>query len=924
MNFLQAIVSVVVVSIAVSGCGERSDADALKSAKVYLDKRDHAAATIELKSILQTNPSLAEARYLLGRVLLESGDATGAEIELRRAQEMKHPEAAVAPLLAKTLLALRQYKKLITQYAGADLADPQATAELQTSVALALAAQGEFDKARTVVVKALQADPQSVPATIAHARIKAGSGDLEGADAVLDELLAHAPTAYEGWQLKGDLKVHGKADANAAIESYRKALALRGDVASLHAALISQYFVQRDLAGATAQLAAMKKALPADPLTVFFEAQLNFARGEYKAAREGLQLVLSGATDNAGVLLLAGATELQLGALGQAEAHLSRAVLLQPNFEAARRLLARVHLRSNQPAKAVAVLRTAVEQPSADPETLTIAGQAHLLNNDPQGADRLFARAVKARPEDSRVRTSLALAQLARNEATSAFSELHSIAAADAGVAADMAIISARLKRKEFDEALKAIASLELKQPKSPLGPDLRGRVMLQRQDRGAARQNFEAAVSRDARYLPAIASLAALDLLERRPDAARARFEALLKLEPKNTQALLALAELQRRTGGSPEQVGKLIADAVSADPTDPQARLTLIEHRLGSGDVKAAVEAAQAGAAALPDNEALQESLARALLHSGEKNQASLLFAKMAAQRPDSHFGHLGLADINLAGADLEAAARNVKRALELAPDSLSVQRTAIAVAVRQKRHADAVVVARSVQTQRPNDSLGFILEGEIEVNRSRWDAAATAFKAALRKGNPAQAPGRLHFVLAKNNKAAEANRFAEEWLAQHPTDTLLALYMAEVASTEGDHALAERRYKQILKSQPAHPLALNNLASSLIVQKKPGAVAFAEQAVKAAPGQPALIDTLAMALSIENQHARAIDLQKGVVAKAPSAPVYRLTLAKIYMQAGDRKQARVELEQLAKLGREFVGHDEVATMLKFLGNS
>jgi Flp pilus assembly protein TadD len=69
-----------------------------------------------VKNALQQNPNLGEARFLLGSALLDSGDLSGAEVELRKALELKHPADAVVPLLAVTMLGLGQAKKLVDEF----------------------------------------------------------------------------------------------------------------------------------------------------------------------------------------------------------------------------------------------------------------------------------------------------------------------------------------------------------------------------------------------------------------------------------------------------------------------------------------------------------------------------------------------------------------------------------------------------------------------------------------------------------------------------------------------------------------------------------------------------------------------------------------------------------------------------------------
>ena len=97
----------------------------------------------------------------------------------------------------------------------------------------------------------------------------------------------------------------------------------------------------------------------------------------------------------------------------------------------------------------------------------------------------------------------------------------------------------------------------------------------------------------------------------------------------------------------------------------------------------------------------------------------------------------------------------------------------------------------------------------------------------------------------------------------------------------------------------------------------------MALAERAVKLAPDQPLLMDTLALSYAQENQLAKAVALQARVVALAPDTHDYRLNLAKMQLQAGDTAAARVELSRLVALGKAYAGQEEVARVLKSLEN-
>jgi thioredoxin-like negative regulator of GroEL len=59
-----------------------------------------------------------------------------------------------------------------------------------------------------------------------------------------------------------------------------------------------------------------------------------------------------------------------------------------------------------------------------------------------------------------------------------------------------------------------------------------------------------------DSKYHPALASLAALDMAEKKPEASRKRFEAAIAADPRNHQAKLGLAALLSQTGAPPSEV--------------------------------------------------------------------------------------------------------------------------------------------------------------------------------------------------------------------------------------------------------------------------------------------------------------------------------------------------------------------------------
>ncbi|MBK1682292.1 XrtA/PEP-CTERM system TPR-repeat protein PrsT [Rhodoferax fermentans] len=908
------------VSLLLVACGDKPEA-MISSAKDYLAKNDSKAAVIQIKNALQKSPDMPEARYLLGKTLLESGDVAGAETELRKALALKFAQDKTLPLLATAMLAQGQAKKLTDEFGKTNLADKTAQASLLTSLAGAYAAQGQTEPAQTALDAALATAPDYAPAKLIQARQKGGQRDFDGALAIADEVISKNPQSFEAWKLKGDLLRYAKNQPAEALAAYRKSVEIKPDFLAGQTAAVTLLLQQNNLPDAASQIEQLKKIAPNQPQTKFLEANLAYQQMDLKAARELTQQVLKAAPNNVQGLQLAGAIELQLNSPLQAEVYLSKALQAAPNLPLARRLLVMTYLRSGQATKALDTLKPGLVGDNIDPGLYAVAGEVYLQNNDVKKAEEYFTKATQQDPKNARNRTSLALTHMISGQVDNAFGELQNISASDSGITADMALISAHLRRQELDKALKAIDALEKKQADKPLAANLRGRVLLIKRDLPGARKSFERALQIDPMFFPAVASLAGLDLADKKPQDAKARFDAVLAKDPKNAQALLAQAELAARTGASKDEVGKLINNAVSANPTEAAPRLLLIDFHLRNKDVKLATSAAQDAVATLPNNPELLDALGRTQLAAGEFNQSIASFNKLAGMQPLSPQPYLRLADVHMANKDKAAAAASLRKALDIKPDLQAAQRGSILLDMDGKNISGALTTAKTMQKQGPKDAVGYVLEGDINASQKNWDAAANAYQTGLKQASSAELAVKLHSVLLAAGKTSEAEKFSATWQRDQPKDTVFLLYLGDGAISRKDYSGAEKLYTRVTQLQPNNAVAFNNLAWVTARLNKDGAIALAEKANALAPNQPALMDTLAELLSDKGDYAKALEVQTKVVTLQPENPIFKLNLAKIHIKGGKKDLAKVQLDELAKLGDKFGGQKEVAQLIKGL---
>lgn len=921
MNTMRkAAASALLASLLVLGCGGDKPEDLLASARDYLAKNDGKAAVIQLKNALQANPSLAEARYLLGKALLESGDPISAEVELRKALEFKHPADQVVPLLAHTMLLRGQTKKLLDEFSRSELGAPESKADLQATLGQAYLMQGNKAAAEAGFAAALAARPGYPPALLGQVRLAAIGGDVKVAMSKLDALLVQNPGQYEAWQLKGDL-LTALGEREAALQAYRKALEVKSDYLPAHALLIAGLLDGNQIDEAARQLELLKKLAPNHPQTVYLQAWLDFRQKNYAAARESVAKHLQAIPDSPLGLQLAGLIEYELKSYGPAESYLLKALPKTPELGMARRMLIATYLRSGQPAKAAGVLQPVLAKIEDNAAMQTLAGEVFMQNGEIEKAGAHFAKAAALDPGNLSKRTSLALAHLARGDSATAFRELEEVAAVDDGSNANLALIAAHLQRNEFDRALKAIAALEKKQPDSPLVHNLRGTALLGKRDVPGARKSFEQALALNPAYFPAAANLANLDLAEKKPAEAKQRFETLLSKDPKNAQAYLALAEFAAKTGGKSDEVAALIGKAIGAAPAEAAPRLALIALYLRAKENKKALSAAQEAQAAMPDSAEILDAVGRAQQAAGDLNQALASFGKLAALQPGSPQPYLRMAEVQVVAKNRDAAMSNLRKALEIRPDLVEAQRGVILLELDAGRLQEALAVARQIQKQRPKEALGYVLEGDIHATKKSWSEAIAAFRAGLKQVAVADLAIKLHSALGVSGNKDEANRFSDTWLREHPKDAQFRLYLAETANARKDYATSTKFYRALVDAQPENPTLLNNLAWAAAQTGDPKAVEYAEKANRLAPGQPAIMDTLGVLLVERGESGRGLELLQKAVELAPQASEIRLNYARALLKTGKKGDAKLELDTLAKLGDKFPAHAEVAQLLKSL---
>lgn len=893
-----------------SACHRGQDpATLMFNANWHQQQGDVLAAVIDLKSLLQQLPDDGKARLMLGKLYLEIGDVLSAEKEFRRASQAAMPQTQVLPQLGRSLLLQMQYQQVLDELPS-DLALPDdAQAEVLALRGYALLGMSRPDDAGKAFDQALQRQSGNAAALLGHARLALLSRAPLQAQAYVDKALASHPDDREAMRFMGDLlRRDGKfAEALIVYESL-----IQGHPANLQARLdaASLLIQQGSHAQARMHLGMANRLAPGSLSVVYTQALLEFHEKRYATALGHLQLVLRAAPDHPPATLLAAAIHYAQDNLPQAEQHARRFLDSSPGHLYASKLQASIALRSGKPAEALAVLEPLLAKFPNDVELLAAVGDAQLRLQDYAKAAAYFgqanARTPDGAPGKALLNTALGASHLALGDHERAITALADAvrpggkeAAQAQTMRAGMLLAVTQMRAGEYGKALAAVQDLE-KQGNSAAVQNLKGGVQLAGNNPEGARLAFEAALSLQPGYLPALQNLGQLDVLAGQPGRARQRYDAALAREPKNTDLMTAQARLAL-VQGQPAVARSWLERAHTSAPDALQPALELGGFYLGAGMHPKALALAQQLHAATPASAPALQLLAQVQAARADHDAALESYSALARMQPEAPLVQLQLAGAHMALRHMPEALAAIRKALTLQPDNGPAQLTAVRLLTEQHAWDDAMAIARAAQKRHPDAGLGYKLEGDIHMAHNQPEAALPLFDKAMRLEPSGPLAISRHRTLWALDRKALAGRQLHQWLEQYPRDTPTRLYLASVLLASKDYPGAITQYEQIIAGDPHHVVALNDLAWASQQVRDGRAQSYAERAYNLAPANPNVADTLGWVLLEQGQAGRALPLLRQASEAAPKAGDIRLHYASALMRTGDRGSARKQLAML-----------------------
>lgn len=552
-----------------------------------------------------------------------------------------------------------------------------------------------------------------------------------------------------------------------------------------------------------------------------------------------------------------------------------------------------VELRQGRTNDASAAFQRALSLDSkSSPAHLALGNLAVLLFDNAQ-ADLHFKKAAEFAPVRSIRRRQYADFKLRSGETAAAKAFLQEMAKeAPDYLPTFIRLAEIALNEREFDVATSLLRNILNSDPGNYDAMLLLGRVSLAKGQPAQALADFERLVSAYTRVPQAHFYLAVAQRLNTNDVKAIASLRQAIALDPKNSESILLLAEMNIRTGDVDAAISAL-KQLLKEQPHLAQAHLLLATAYRGRRELEAAAGVYKNMINLFPRNPQPYFLLGQVLLLQQKKDEARKQFERASEVAPDFPLSLEELVDLDIADKQFSAARARVQRHIDQHPKKPALHFMLAKIYSAEKNDTAAEAALSRAIVLDPDYQPAYLALARLYVSANKHQAALD----------------KLNTVLAKS------------------TNDLASLMLVGMIQTEmKDYRTAHDTYQRLLTVNPRFGPALNNLADlcSEYLNLPDKAFEYARAAKNIAPSDPVSADTLGWILFKRGEYPQALTLLQESIDKMPGEPEVWFHLGMTHYMLSEEQPARTAFERAIQSGRPFRGKDEAQLRLDLLSGS
>jgi putative PEP-CTERM system TPR-repeat lipoprotein len=845
MNFLKSIVCASVI-LALSACGNNETSQThIAEAEKLLTEKKNSSAIISLKNAIKLDVKNAKARFLLGRLYLNYGDAYSAEKELERALELNYDANKALPLLARAYMLTESDEDIFSLESGAESLNKSSKIQfLAYKVLAALRTENEKLAIETVelVLSMSNSDSYSL---LANAYLAFAQKNTAKAATLTERILTATPDNADALMLQGQVAIVDKNYLQA-VTSFEKYFALQPGSNKIQLFIADALLKNGQYTEAEAIADAILAKVPKQPFLQYIKAMARFEVKDYEAAGHFAGLSLTSGFNSFSLKLVAGASAFYLKNHEQSHLHLKDIIKYLPSDHAARRMLAisqlelgliedisdtlgdyaapnedntqflaalsyeLMELGAFEKAKELAKQVTGVSEVNA--EQSARAGILKLMMNDPSGVENLEL-ALQQNPEL---------------------------------ISAELALAFASIKAGDLSRA-NIIANKWLKDhPEKAGGYNLKATIAFVKNEFVEGKIALETSLKLEPNNIYALTEMVKLASHQNQTAKAIALTEKAITAHPYNIKALSQFFEFHKNEEGL-----KTIIKAQQNDKTNIKYGVLLAGALIQLNKYKDASEVLTSYQLNTKTPKRYWQLMLIANAKQ-DKGEETLLIVEEWRKNNPYHLEPVLLLVKHWASKKRPNRALNIlESSFKEHPNNLMLHVVKMQVLLNNNRASEARRFLTDLSSFDLNEGMKAGIEGRILLLERNFADAVPKLKQQYKVKQSAQGATYLAYALEGNKQKKQAIELLENYLLEHGQQPRVSLSLANLyLSTDGDKAIFE--YEKLLKMQPDNIVVLNNL-SWLYMDKNlfSQALTHAKKAYSISAEIPNVVDTYAQVL-------------------------------------------------------------------------
>ncbi|HUB82478.1 MAG TPA: tetratricopeptide repeat protein [Bryobacteraceae bacterium] len=700
-----------------------------------------------------------------------------------------------------------------------------------------------------------------------------------------------SPEAREANYLKRGEALRDKKDFARALLEFKNAASVKPKDAEPHYQIALTYLAMGGLQNAYGEFRKATQLNPKHQAAQTKLAELLIAsrnQDMVQQAANQLQEVLSTSPDNSEANDALALAEWKLGKTDEATDRLTQTLQQFPTRLQSSVSLAHMKLSQNDLAGAEQVLKDAVAAAPKSPQAELALGQLYLMAKQPGKAEPEFRKAVQLDPKNGPALLGLGAIEIAGNrmdEADKTYAQVSSLP--DSQYKPLHALFLFRMHKPDA-----GLAELEKLYKDNSSDRNIRQRLFAAYVAMGkndAARNLMTAVLKKNPKDTEALYGQATLALKSGDIQNAEKDINEVVKSRPDFPDAHFvkaAILRAQGMTGSEREELN----EALRLKPGFLQARLTLARDYISAKEAQSALDLLNA---APPEQKGLLSLVTErnwALLALGQTKELRSVLDQVLKVK---HYPDILIQDavLRFEEKDYNGARAEAEEETRSYPEDLRGLRLIADSYVAQKQTPKAEEYLKAAAAAHPHSAPVQNLLGKWYLESRNFPAARQAFESAI-AADPKFLPA--DFSLAQVDYAEKQLDSAHQRLVTlvtaDPKNIPALLLLAGVASDMNHRDEAISRYRAVLDADSSNLVALNNLAYTLAATDPDAALTYAQKAAELAPDNANAQDTLGWIYYRKAIYQTAITYLENAVKKDPS-PRHEFHLGMSYIKVGNR---------------------------------